>query len=455
MKVLVVGGGGREHALAWKAARSPRVHRVFVAPGNAGTAREGKVQNVALSAGDIGGLVEFARAEAVDLTIVGPEAPLVAGIADRFEAAGLRIFGPRRRAAKLEASKAFCKDFLARHGIPTAASRTFDELPPALDYIHAQGAPIVVKADGLAGGKGVAVAHNVGAAREAAAAMLAGDLFGEAGRRVVIEEFLEGEEASFIAIVGAGQVLPLAPSQDHKAVGDGDTGPNTGGMGAYSPAPIVEAETHRRILAEVIEPTVRGLEAEGRSYTGFLYAGLMIDRHGAPRVLEYNCRGGDPETQPIMMRLRSDLIELCEAALDARLDRVEVRWDERVALGVVMASRGYPGECPRGEAVTGLERGLSRTPGARQLSFFNETESAACFDELEGVKVFHAGTRLEGAQVFTDGGRVLCVCALGEDVRGAAARAYRRVESIHWPHAYFRRDIGYRAVEREAGRPCA
>lgn len=455
MKVLVVGGGGREHALAWKAAQSPRVCRVFVAPGNAGTARENKVDNVALDAGDIEGLLAFARAEAVGLTIVGPEAPLVAGIADRFEAAGLRIFGPRRRAAKLEASKAFCKDFLARRGIPTAASRTFDELPPALDYIHTQGAPIVVKADGLAGGKGVAVAHNVDDAREAAAAMLTQGLFGEAGRRVVIEEFLEGEEASFIAIVGAGQVLPLAPTQDHKAVGDGDTGPNTGGMGAYSPTPVVDAETHRRILAEVIEPTVRGLEAEGRSYTGFLYAGLMIDRHGAPRVLEYNCRGGDPETQPIMMRLRSDLIELCEAALDARLDRVEVRWDERVALGVVMASRGYPGECPRGEAVTGLEHGLSRTPGARQLSFFNETESASCFGELEGVKVFHAGTRLEGGQVLTAGGRVLCVCALDDDVRDAAARAYRRVESIRWPHAYFRRDIGYRAVERETAKPCA
>ncbi len=435
MKVLVVGGGGREHALAWKAAQSPRVHRVFVAPGNAGTAREGKVENVALDAGDIEGLLAFARGEDVGLTIVGPEAPLVAGIADRFEAAGLRIFGPRARAAELEASKAFCKDFLARHGIPTAASRVFDDIGPALDYIESKGAPIVVKADGLTGGKGVVVAHSVGAAREAAAGMLARDLFGKAGRRVVVEEHLEGEEASFIAIVGGGKVLPLAPSQDHKALGEGDTGPNTGGMGAYSPAPIVDTETSERILHEVIEPTVRGLEAEGRAYTGFLYAGLMIDGHGAPRVLEYNCRGGDPETQPVMMRLRSDLVELCEAAIDARLDEAEARWDERAALGVVMAAEGYPGEYPGGEPV--------------QLSLFNETDPASRSDETCLTKVFHAGTRLEGTQVLTAGGRVLCVCALGEDVRSAAALAYRRVESISWPHAYFRRDIGYRAVERE------
>ena len=431
MKVLVVGGGGREHALAWKAARSPRVRRVFVAPGNAGTARESKVENVALAAADIEGLLDFARSELVDLTIVGPEAPLVAGIADRFEAAGLRIFGPKRQAVCLEASKAFAKEFFARHGIPTAASRVFDELAPALDFIRAQGAPIVVKADGLAGGKGVVVAQSVDAACGAATAMLADGAFGEAGRRVVIEEFLEGEEASFIAIVGGGQVLALAPSQDHKAIGDGDTGPNTGGMGAYSPVPLVDAEMHRRILCEVIEPTVQGLESEGRSYTGFLYAGLMIDRHGAPRVLEYNCRGGDPETQPIMLRLRSDLIELCEAAMDARLDEAEARWDERAALGVVMAADGYPGKYPRGEAVAGLEH------------------------ELVGTKVFHAGTRLEGGQVLTDGGRVLCVCALDEDVRGAAALAYRRVESIRWPHACFRRDIGHRAMEREVAAACA
>ena len=449
MKVLVVGGGGREHALAWKAARSPRVHRVYVAPGNAGTARETKVENVPLAAGDIEGLLDFARTEAVDLTIVGPEAPLVAGIADRFEAAGLRIFGPRRSAARLEASKAYAKDFLARHGIPTAPWRVFGELAPALAYIDSRGAPLVVKADGLAGGKGVVVARSAGDAREAAAAMLAGDLFGPAGRRVVIEDFLEGEEASFIAVVGGGRVLPLAPSQDHKAIGDGDTGPNTGGMGAYSPVPLVDAETHRRILAEVIEPTVRGLEAEGRAYTGFLYAGLMIDRHGAPRVLEYNCRGGDPEIQPIMMRLRSDLIELCEAAIDGRLDRVEARWDERAALGVVMASRGYPGEYPRGEPVTGLERGVDTAPGPGQGAFFDETDSASQCEEPGPVKVFHAGTRLEGARVLTDGGRVLCVCALDEDVRSAAARAYRRVGSISWPHACFRRDIGHRAAERE------
>ena len=431
MKVLVVGGGGREHALAWKAAQSPRVRRVFVAPGNAGTARESKVENVALAAGDIEGLLEFARSELVDLTIVGPEAPLVAGIADRFEAAGLRIFGPNRQAVRLEASKAFAKDFFSRHGIPTAASRVFDEVGPALDCIRARGAPIVVKADGLAGGKGVVVAQSVDAACGAATAMLTDGAFGEAGRRVVIEEFLEGEEASFIAIVGGGQVLALAPSQDHKAIGDGDTGPNTGGMGAYSPVPLVDAEMHRRILREVIEPTVRGLESEGRAYTGFLYAGLMIDRHGAPRVLEYNCRGGDPETQPIMMRLRSDLAELCEAAIDARLDEVEARWDERTALGVVMAAEGYPGKYSRGEAVVGLEH------------------------ELAGTKVFHAGTRLEGGRVLTDGGRVLCVCALDEDVRGAAALAYRRVESIRWPYACFRRDIGHRAMEREMAGPFA
>ena len=431
MKVLVVGGGGREHALAWKAAQSPRVQRVFVAPGNAGTAAESGVENVALAAGDIDGLLEFARAENVGLTIVGPEAPLVAGIADRFEAAGLRIFGPRTRAAELEASKAFCKGFLAQHGIPSAVGRVFDELAPAIEYIDSRGAPIVVKADGLAGGKGVVVARSAAEAREAARAMLSGEAFGEAGRRVVIEECLEGEEASFIAIVGAGKVLPLAPSQDHKALGDGDTGPNTGGMGAYSPVPLVDARMHRRILSEVVEPTVRGLEAEGREYTGFLYAGLMIDRLGAPRVLEFNCRGGDPETQPILMRLRSDLIGLCEAALDARLDEVEARWDERAALGVVMAAEGYPGAYSRGETVAGLEHGLADT------------------------KVFHAGTRLEGGRVLSDGGRVLCVCALDEDVRGAAQRAYRRVESIRWPGACFRRDIGHRAMAREVAEPVA
>ena len=431
MKVLVVGGGGREHSLAWKAAWSPRVRRVFVAPGNAGTGRERKVENVALAASDIEGLVEFARAEAVDLTIVGPEAPLVAGIADRFEAAGLRMFGPRRRAAQLEASKVFAKEFFSRHGIPTAASRSFDELAPALDYIRARGAPVVVKADGLAGGKGVVIARSVDTACAAATAMLADGAFGEAGHRVVVEEYLEGEEASFIAIVGAGQVLPLAPSQDHKAIGEGDTGPNTGGMGAYSPVPLVDAEMHRRILREVIEPTVRGLEAEGRPYTGFLYAGLMIDRDGAPRVLEYNCRGGDPETQPVMMRLRSDLVELCEAAIDAGLDGIEARWDDRAALGVVMAAEGYPGKYPRGEAVTGLDH------------------------DLPGTKVFHAGTRAAGDRVLTDGGRVFCVCALDEDVQSAAELAYRRVESIRWPHAYFRGDIGHRAVEREAAGACA
>ena len=427
MKVLVVGGGAREHALAWKAARSPRVRRVYVAPGNAGTAHEPKVENVPLAAGHVEALLDFARHVRVDLTIVGPEAPLVDGIADRFRAEGLRIFGPSHDAARIEASKSFCRDFLARHGIPGVAYRVFDELPAAREHIESRGAPIVVKADGLAGGKGVVVARSVRAACDAAATMLEQGAFGEAGRRIVVEEFLEGEEVSFIAMVGGSGILPLATSQDHKAVGDGDRGPNTGGMGACSPAPVVDEATHRRILGEVIEPTVRGLEAEGLSYTGFLYAGLMIDAQGVPRVLEYNCRGGDPETPPILLRMDGDLTELCEAAIDARLDGATVRWDERVALGVVMASRGYPDGYPVGEPVNGLDT------------------------EWDATKVFHAGTRLERGQVLTAGGRVLCVCALDEDVRSARVRAYRRVESITWPHASYRSDIGHRALARESG----
>lgn len=427
MKVLVVGGGAREHALAWKAARSPRVRRVYVAPGNAGTACEPKVENVPIGAAHIEALLDFARRSRVDLAIVGPEAPLVAGIADRFRAAGLRIFGPGRDAARIEASKSFCRDFLSRHGIPGAAYRVFDELPAARAYIESRGAPIVVKADGLAAGKGVVVARSVRAACDAAAAMLEQGAFGEAGRRIVVEECLEGEEASFTAMVGGGGILPLATSQDHKAAGDGDRGPNTGGMGAYSPAPVVDAATHRRILGEVIVPTVRGLASEGLDYTGFLYAGLMIDLQGAPRVLEFNCRGGDPETPPILLRMRGDLSEVCEAAIEGSLDRAGVLWDERTALGVVMASRGYPGDCPEGEPVSGLDT------------------------EAEATKVFHAGTRWERGQVLTAGGRVLCVCALAEDVRKARARAYRRVEGITWPHARYRSDIGHRALARESG----
>ena len=426
MKILIVGGGGREHALAWKAAQSPEVDEVLVAPGNAGTAREPGVRNVAVGAEDLDGLLALARDEGVDLTIVGPEAPLVAGIVDRFAAAGLRCFGPTAAAARLEGSKAFTKDFLARHRIPTAAYATFTEVEPALDYLRAQGAPIVVKADGLAAGKGVVVARDLDQAEAAVRDMLAGNAFGEAGHRVVIEECLTGEEASFICLVDGEHVLPLASSQDHKPVGEGDTGPNTGGMGAYSPAPVVTPQVHRRILDEVIRPTVAGLAAEGHPFTGFLYAGLMIDAAGAPRVLEFNVRFGDPETQPILMRLRSDLVGLCQAALDGRLDAVEAQWDPRAALGVVMAAEGYPGPYRKGDVIEGLPEDTPET------------------------KVFHAGTALRDGQVVTAGGRVLCVTALGETVAAAARRAYAVVEGIHWPGAHYRRDIGHRAIAREA-----
>ena len=425
MKVLVIGGGGREHALAWKAAQCEAVRTVYAAPGNAGTERESKIENVDISAEDVDGLVAFARDAGVGLTIVGPEAPLVAGLADRFEAQGLRVFGPRRLAAQLEASKSFTKAFLSRHRIPTAAYETFDALAPALDYIEARGAPIVIKADGLAAGKGVTIAGDVEQAKRAAAEMLEGGVFGEAGRRIVVEEYLQGEEASFIAVVGGGEILPLASSQDHKAAGDGDTGPNTGGMGAYSPAPVIDALTHRRVLGEVIEPTVQGLAEEDRPYTGFLYAGLMIDADGTPRVLEYNCRCGDPETQPIMMRLQTDLVELCDAAIAGRLSGIEAQWDARVALGVVMASQGYPASYPKGDAIAGLD------------------------DDIAHTKVFHAATRVHGDQVVSAGGRVLCVCGLGDTVHEAQTRAYQRVRGISWAHAYYRTDIGYRAVARE------
>jgi len=424
LNVLIVGGGGREHALAWKCARSAGVTRVLVAPGNAGSAREPGCENVAVGAEDIEGLLALARARGVDLTIVGPEAPLVAGIVDRFRAQGLRIFGPDAACARLEGSKDFTKAFLARHAIPTAGYGTFTDADAAEAYIRAHGAPLVVKADGLAAGKGVTVAHEVEQAVSAVRECLAEGAFGEAGRKVVVEEFLAGEEISFICMVGGGQVLALATSQDHKARDDGDRGPNTGGMGAYSPAPLVDEALHARIMGEVIEPTVRGLAAEGMHYTGFLYAGLMVGGDGVPRVLEYNCRLGDPETQPILMRLQSDLVTLIEAGLDGRLHGIEARWDPRVALGVVMAAGGYPFAYRKGDVIEGLERSTPHT------------------------RVFHAGTVLADSRVITAGGRVLCVCALGDDVAQAQARAYARVAQIRWPDVYYRRDIGYRAIAR-------
>jgi phosphoribosylamine--glycine ligase len=425
MKVLVVGGGGREHALAWKLAQSGRVEVVYVAPGNAGTAREAKLQNVAIAAEDVPGLFRFAEDNAVDLTVVGPEAPLVAGIVDTFRDGGLRIFGPSRGGAQLEGSKAFTKDFLQRHGIPTGQYRVFTELNEALQFIHDRGTPLVVKADGLAAGKGVILAETQAEAQQAVRDMLAGNRFGGAGHRVVVEEWLHGEEASFICMVDGNNILPLATSQDHKARDDGDRGPNTGGMGAYSPAPVVSDEIHDRIMAEVIEPTIKGMALEGHPYTGFLYAGLMIAEDGTPQVLEYNCRFGDPETQPILMRLRSDLAELCLAATDGRLNEVSVAWDPRPALGVVMAAGGYPGDYRKGDVISGLPA------------------------DIPEVKVFHAGTADLDGQIVTSGGRVLCVTAVGDRVSDAQALAYRAVDQIAWRDAYCRRDIGYRAIARE------
>jgi phosphoribosylamine--glycine ligase len=426
MKVLVVGGGGREHALAWKLAKSPRVETVFVAPGNAGTAREPGLRNVALGAEDIAGLFRFAQDEAIELTVVGPEAPLVAGIVDTFQDGGLRVFGPTRAAAQLEGSKAFSKDFLQRHHIPTARYGVFTEIEPAVRHIHDHGAPIVVKADGLAAGKGVILAQTQDEAIAAVRDMLGGGAFGEAGRRVVIEELLSGEEASFICMVDGAHILPMASSQDHKARDDGDRGPNTGGMGAYSPAPVVTSELHERIMREVMEPTVAGLASEGIPYIGFLYAGLMIGPDGTPKVLEFNCRFGDPETQPIMLRLQSDLSQLIELALEGRLDRAEPHWDLRVALGVVMASCGYPGAYRKGDVITGLP----------------EVES-------EQAKVFHAGTTERDGDVVTSGGRVLCATALGDSVSEAQRRAYALADTIRWNGVYYRTDIGYRAIARE------
>ena len=427
MKVLIIGSGGREHALAWKVAQDPRVEKVFVAPGNAGTATEAKCENVAIDVLAIEQLADFAE-QNVQLTIVGPEAPLVKGVVDLFRLRGLDCFGPTAAAAQLEGSKAFTKDFLARHKIPTADYQNFTEVEPALAYLREKGAPIVIKADGLAAGKGVIVAMTLAEAEEAVRDMLSGNAFGDAGARVVIEEFLEGEEASFIVMVDGANVLPMATSQDHKRVGDGDTGPNTGGMGAYSPAPVVTADVHQRVMDEVIWPTVNGMAAEGNVYTGFLYAGLMIDRNGAPKVIEFNCRFGDPETQPIMLRLQSSLVLLVEAALAKALNKVEAQWDSRPSLGVVMAAGGYPGHYSKGAAIRGLD-------AAAQLN----------------GKVFHAGTALADGAVTTAGGRVLCATALGETVSAAQQNAYALAARIEWDGHFYRHDIGYRAIAREQG----
>jgi phosphoribosylamine--glycine ligase len=432
MKVLVIGSGGREHALAWKCAASARVSEVLVAPGNAGTAREPKVRNVDVAAENISGLVDLARAESVSLTIVGPEGPLVAGIVDEFTAQGLKCFGPNRAPAQLEGSKAFTKEFLRRHRIPTARSATFTRETFDPDYIRRHpafaGAPIVIKASGLAAGKGVVIVEHPAEAISVVESMFGGR-FGQAGREVVIEEFLTGEEASFIVMTDGQHIIPFATSQDHKRRDDGDHGPNTGGMGAYSPAPVVTAEVHARIMREVIEPTIRGLTSDGMPYTGFLYAGIMVAPDGTPNVIEFNCRFGDPEAQPVIMRLRSDLTLLCEAAVDGRLGEVSAEWDPRAALGVVLAAEGYPDTVRKGDVIAGLER-AAHLPG----------------------KIFHAGTRLSDAgEVLTNGGRVLCAVGLGESVRDAQQQAYALVESVHWPGMQHRRDIGYRAVERERG----
>lgn len=426
MKVLVIGGGGREHALAWKAAQSPRVETVYVAPGNAGTAREAAIENIAIAADDVAGLLDFAQRESIGLTIVGPEAPLVKGVVDAFRTAGLKIFGPTQKAAQLEGSKAFSKDFLARHNIPTAAYATFTDIADAKAYVAQQGTPIVVKADGLAAGKGVIIAETEAEANAAIDDMLAGNKFGDAGSRVVIEEFLIGEEASFIVMVDGKTALPFASSQDHKARDNGDVGPNTGGMGAYSPAPVVTSEVHDWVMEHVIQPTVEGMASEGAVYTGFLYAGLMIAPNGTAKVLEFNCRFGDPETQPIMLRLQSDLVELCLAAVDERLGEHKINFDDRAAIGVVLAAGGYPESYAKGEVIHGL-------------------------DELTGedIKVFHAGTAENNDDIVTQGGRVLCATALGDSVTAAQTRAYELVRSISWKDVYFRTDIGHRAIKRE------
>ena len=426
MKILIVGSGGREHALAWKVRQSPKATQVFVAPGNAGTALEPGITNVDLAVDDIPGLLAFAQSKRVDLTIVGPEVPLVKGLVDAFSDAGLACFGPKAAQAQLEGSKAFCKDFMARHKIPTADYQTFTEVAAAIDYIRAKGAPIVVKADGLAAGKGVIVAQTEAEAIAAVEDMLSGNSFGEAGHRVVVEEFLEGEEASFIVMADGLHALAMATSQDHKARDNGDQGPNTGGMGAYSPAPVVTQEIHDKVMAEVILPTLKGMSDDGLPYTGFLYAGLMISKNGAIKVLEYNCRFGDPETQPIMMRLKSDLIDLCFAALGQRLDQVSTRWDPRPALGVVLAAGGYPDDYAKGHVISGLPE-------------HSDTEA----------KVFHAGTTQDQGQVVTAGGRVLCACALGDDIADAQVKAYALASKIAWQDIYYRTDIGFKAIARD------
>ena len=427
MNVLIIGSGGREHALAWKVAQDPRVAKVFVAPGNAGTATEAKCENVAIEVTAIEQLADFAE-QNVQMTIVGPEAPLVLGVVDLFRRRNLACFGPTQAAAQLEGSKAFAKDFLARHRIPTAEYQNFTEVEPALAYLQEKGAPIVIKADGLAAGKGVIVAMTLAEAEAAVRDMLAGNAFGDAGSRVVIEEFLDGEEASFIVMVDGHNVLPMATSQDHKRVGNGDSGPNTGGMGAYSPAPVVTPDVHQRVMDQVIWPTVRGMAEEGNVYTGFLYAGLMIDKAGSPKVIEFNCRFGDPETQPVMLRLESSLVLLVEAAFAEALDKVEAQWNPNPSLGVVLAAGGYPGDYAKGAVIHGLD-------DAAQLA----------------GKVFHAGTALKEGDVVTQGGRVLCATALGQTVAVAQQQAYRLAEAVSWEGSFYRTDIGYRAIARERG----
>lgn len=423
MKILIVGSGGREHALAWKAIQSSNVSSVFVAPGNAGTAIENNITNVAISVEDIPALIKFAQQEQIALTIIGPEVPLVMGIVDAFNEAGLKCFGPSAKAAQLEGSKTYCKDFMARHNIPTAEYQTFTETQAAIDYIKSKGAPIVVKADGLAAGKGVIVAETEQQAIEAVEDMLSGNSFGEAGHRVVIEEFLDGEEASFIVIADGNNALPMATSQDHKARDNGDKGPNTGGMGAYSPAPIVTAEMHKKVMDEVINPTLKGMEQDGAPYTGFLYAGLMINKDGSIKVLEYNCRFGDPETQPIMMRLKSNLADLCLAALDKNLANTTTEWDDRPALGVVLAAGGYPDSYEKGAVISGLPN-----------------------KEQPDSKVFHAGTTEIDGNITTSGGRVLCACALGDDIADAQRKAYELTDQITWDKVFYRTDIGFKAI---------
>jgi len=424
MKILVIGSGGREHALAWKLAQSPKASKIFVAPGNGGTARDPRLVNVPIT--DVKALADFAQENKVVLTVVGPEAPLGSGVVDEFRARGMRIFGPTQKAAQLESSKAFAKDFMKRHGIPTAFYETFTEAEAAHAFVDKHGAPIVIKADGLAAGKGVIVAMTLDEAEAAVRDMLSGNAFGDAGARVVIEEFLDGEEASFIVMVDGEHVLPMATSQDHKRAFDGDTGPNTGGMGAYSPAPVVTDEVHQRVMERVIMPTVRGMAAEGNVYTGFLYAGLMIDAEGNPKVIEFNCRFGDPETQPIMLRMQSDLVDLCLAACAGQLDQKEAVYDPRAAIGVVLAAGGYPGDYTSNHPISGLP-----------------------VDEVAGEKVFHAGTRLEGHTSLTQGGRVLCATALGHTVQEAQQRAYALAGRIQWDGIFYRKDIGWRAIERE------